>query len=46
MGRIAVIADSQKSNQRGKLIINLGGLNRVGTMLRPLLGGVEAESES
>lgn len=40
MGRIAVIADSQKSNQRGKLITSLGGLNRVGTMLGPLLGGV------
>lgn len=39
MGRIAVIADSQKSSQRGKLITSLGGLNRAGTLLGPLVGG-------
>jgi len=40
MGRIAVIADSQKSAQRGKLITSLGGLNRAGTLLGPLVGGL------
>lgn len=40
MGRLTVIADSGSVGQRGRMITGLTGLQRVGALLGPFLGGV------
>lgn len=40
MGRLAVIADSGEVHRRGKMITNMAGFQRAGTLLGPFLGGL------
>lgn len=40
MGRLAVIADSGQTDKRGKMITNMAGFQRAGTLLGPFLGGI------
>ena len=43
MTRLTVIADSSAQNRRGRMITGMAGVNRAGTLLGPLAGGVVAE---
>ena len=43
MSRLAVIADSGAQNQRGRMITGMAGVNRAGTMIGPLAGGLVGE---
>ena len=40
MGRLAVISDSGAIHRRGKMITNMAGFQRAGTLLGPFLGGI------
>ena len=44
MSRLAAIADSVKSDQRGRQITTMNSMQRVGNMLGPLLGGLLGEA--
>ena len=43
MTRLTVIADSSAQNRRGRMITGMAGVNRAGTLLGPLAGGIVAE---
>ena len=42
MTRLTVIADSSAQNRRGRMITGMAGVNRAGTLLGPLAGGIVA----
>jgi MFS family permease len=44
MSRLAAIADAGKSRQRGRMITGMVGLQRVGSMGGPLIGGLIGEA--
>lgn len=43
MSRLAAIADAGAQRQRGRMITGMAGVNRAGTMLGPLAGGIVGE---
>ncbi len=43
MSRLAAIADSGSQGSRGRMITGMAGVNRAGTLLGPLVGGIVGE---